>query len=78
MTVTQTRLKELLIFDEASDTWTWRIQRRGSGRAGEFAGHTADSGAHRIRVDGKIYDAKRLKYLWLTGEWLPWRARLSR
>lgn len=64
--VTLQRLKELLNYDSETGIFTWAQSRR-CVRAGEEAGTISFNGYVAIKVDGKLYRAHRLAWLWVTG-----------
>lgn len=66
--LTQTRLKELLSYDETNGDFIWLVSRQGSGRPGQIAGHVTRSGYRRIRIDRSNYFAHRLVWLYIHGE----------
>lgn len=70
--LTQARLRELLDYDPFTGIFTWRVNLRGRGGAvkvGKVAGSYDTKGKLQIKVDGTLYFAHRLAFLWVTGEW---------
>lgn len=65
--VTQERIKQLLAYDPATGVFLW-MQNRRSVRAGDQAGTINNHGYIAIKVDGILYTAHRLAWLWMTGE----------
>jgi len=68
MHLTQSRLIELLEYDPDSGRFMWRAT--GPGRRRKEAGSAPNKGNpyRRIQVDGVLYYAHRLAYLYMTGE----------
>ena len=64
--ITQSRLKELVIYDESSGIFTWRISRGGFVKQGETAGSLVN-GYVSITVDAGRYRAHRLAWLYHYG-----------
>lgn len=63
--LTAERLRELLHCDPETGIFTWLdTGRRGTGKQ---AGRENDKGYIRIGVDGRIYQASRLAFLYMTG-----------
>lgn len=67
--LTQERLKELLHYGPNSGLFMWRVDRRGTAKAGQWAGRTNSKGYVEISVDGKRYKAHRLAWLYTHGVW---------
>jgi hypothetical protein len=65
-TLTVERLKEVLDYDENTGLFTWRVKHAHS-RA--IAGAKDYYGYCVIRVDGVLYKAHRLAWLYTYGEW---------
>ena len=63
---TQVRLKQLLSYDPDSGVFHWLV-RKGRAVAGQVAGATNSHGYRQIRVDGVIYGAHRLAFIFMTG-----------
>lgn len=64
--LTQERLKELLHYDPTTGIFTW-ITSRGAAKAGSKAGHAGALGYISIRIDGVLYQAHRLAWIWVKG-----------
>lgn len=68
--LTEHRLRELLSYDAASGALRWR-RSRGRANAGDAAGVVNAHGYVVVRVDGMLYPAHRLAWLWTTGQTPP-------
>ena len=66
--VTVDRLKELLSYDSAAGTFTWRVSRGGRVRVGSIAGKLNKEGYRVIGVDKRHYFAHRLAWLYMYGK----------
>lgn len=64
--ITQLRLKELLNYNPKSGVFTWRISRGGA-KAGDQAGYINSRGYRLIGIDGELYRAARLAWLYIEG-----------
>lgn len=67
MKLTQERLKDLLDYDSNTGLFTWRVYRARGAKIGQTAGSYSDTGYIDIRVDGRLYRAHRLAWLYLHG-----------
>lgn len=67
MKLTQSRLKELLHYDDATGVFTWLKPTAARCKAGDTAGSISDRGYVLIGVDTRIYRAHRLAWLYQTG-----------
>lgn len=68
--VTATRLRHLLAYDADSGVFTWRVSRTGRyAKPGATAGHISAEGYVVIGVDGRVYKAHRLAWLYVHGIW---------
>lgn len=68
--VTAARLREVLIYDPLTGVFTWRVTCNARAAAGSVAGCPGGenrTGRIRIRVDGTLYLAHRLAFLYMTG-----------
>lgn len=68
MAVSQDRLKQLLDYDPSTGEFRW-VVTRGRVKAGQIAGATDAHGYCVIRVDGVLYKAHRLAWLYARGRW---------
>lgn len=67
--VTQKRLLEVLVYSPESGVFTYRADK-GRFKAGSIAGYAQkDTGRVSINVDGRLYRAHRLAWLYMTGQW---------
>lgn len=64
--ITQQRLKELLCYDVQTGVFVWRASRRGV-KAGAVAGTKNGGGYRQICLDGCIYGAHSLAWLYVHG-----------
>jgi len=67
--LTADRLRQLLDYDPESGLFIWKMSRRV--KAGDVAGSLDTRGYVQITVDGKIYRAHRLAFLWMEGTMPP-------
>ncbi len=65
--LTQDRLKQLLYYDENTGVFTRLVSHR-TDRIGKEPGAFNTKGYVQIRIDGKLYVAHRLAWLYITGE----------
>lgn len=63
---TQERLRELLDYDPETGVFT-RKASKGNIKAGQEAGCTNPRGYIQIRIDGSLYLAHRLAFVWMEG-----------
>ena len=66
--LTQSRLKEILIYDQEAGLFRRKIDVGGA-KIGDIAGTDNGDGYLKIRVDGKSYKAHRLAWLYVMGRW---------
>lgn len=64
----QERLKELFSYSENTGRLT-RLVSRGPAKFGTEAGCLNHDGYRRIKIDGALYFAHRLAWLYVTGNW---------
>lgn len=67
--VTQERLRYLLTYNPTSGDFYWNVSR-GRSSAGTRAGHH-EKRYVGIKIDGRLYAAHRLAFLYMTGEFPP-------
>ena len=68
MPLTRKRLKLLLSYSEQVGVFEWRPGRR-KVNGGDMAGFVTEGGYLHLCVDGERYQAHRLVWLYMTGEW---------
>lgn len=61
-------LRQILSYDPISGVFCWLV-RAGPRAAGSVAGSPEQKGYVVIGINGKIYKAHRLAYLYMKGEW---------
>lgn len=66
--ITQDYLKSILIYDMETGIFTRAISRNSKHKAGDVAGKVETTGYVRIKIDGKLYAAHRLAWLFVTGK----------
>jgi outer membrane protein assembly factor BamB len=66
--LTAERLRELLAYDAETGVFTWRVKRNGALGIGSVAG-SAEKGYWRVHIDGRLYRAHRLAWLYSYGKW---------
>lgn len=64
--LTQERLKEVLRYDPDTGDFQWLVDK-GPVKAGDLTGYIDPKGYTRIRVDGTLYRAHRLAWLYMYG-----------
>jgi len=65
--LTQSRLKEVVNYNPETGDFIW-IGHRYKSRNGLAAGHINQRGYRQIRIDGILYKAHRLAWLYVTGK----------
>lgn len=68
MSLSYEKVRQLLDYDPHTGEFYW-VKTKGRARAGERAGATDAYGYRVIRVDGVLYKAHRLAWLWVYGCW---------
>ncbi|ARP90310.1 hypothetical protein CAL14_08440 [Bordetella genomosp. 9] len=69
LTLTLSRLREVLAYDPGTGLFTWVSRSSSRSPAGNTAGCLAPNGYVQIRIDGVLYQAHRLAWFYVTGEW---------
>jgi hypothetical protein len=67
--LTAERLRDLLDYDPVTGIFTWRMWRGGTAHEGSVAGSLNTSGYLLIKVEGRLYGAGPLAWLYMTGSW---------
>lgn len=62
------RVRELLNYQPDTGIFTWLVKRRGAANKGDIAGCVARNGYLRIGIDGQLYFAHRMAWLYVHGE----------
>jgi len=65
--VTQEKLKRLLIYDSKTGIFTWRVRRGGKARAGDVAGSVRSDGYRAVKINSRNYQEHRLAWLYIHG-----------
>lgn len=66
-TLTLMRLQEVLSYDRETGKFTWKVSRR-CVQKGDPAGTINNKGYVAIKIDGRLYLAHRLAWMYETGE----------
>ena len=64
--ISQAQLKEVLEYNPDTGVFTW-LKVIGNRKVGDVAGYKHHNGYINIKIQGKIYQAHRLVYLYMTG-----------
>jgi len=64
----QARLRELMDYNPETGDFTWK-ETRGPAKKGATAGSPCNKGYIVIGIEGKVYKAHRLAWLYMTGDW---------
>jgi len=67
--IDQKALKEILLYDPTTGTFTWICSLSNRAPIWSVAGSLRKDGRVQIRILGRIYFAHRLAWLWMTGDW---------
>jgi HNH endonuclease len=67
--LTHERLLELLSYDPETGLFRWLVARGGTAKAGSIAGSPTMNGYVNISIDGRLYRAHRLAFLYMLGRW---------
>lgn len=66
--LTAERLRDVLDYNPETGVFTWRLRTRKT-KPGQRAGYVAPHGYVFIQVDGHMYTAHRLAWLYVHGNW---------
>jgi hypothetical protein len=69
MNLTPDRLRAMVNYSRSTGEFTWAEQRTNRCPLGGAAGWTDEDGYVHIRLDGRLYLAHRLAWLYVHGEW---------
>jgi hypothetical protein len=69
MKLTHQRLLELLDYSPSTGLFFWKVTRGGSAKRGTIAGSYDTKGYLQIKIDGHLYLAHRLAWLFVMGRW---------
>lgn len=69
--LTHSRLREMVDYDPETGVFTWREQIAKCIRIGNVCGRINAKGYRQIQISGRLYQAHRLVWLWMTGGWPP-------
>lgn len=61
-------LRRILFYNKLTGNFTW-IGKRRRVKEGKIAGRINQKGYRQIGTGGSLYQAHRLAWLWMTGEW---------
>ncbi len=67
--LTVERLKEVLHYAPSTGVFAWLQQTSSRALVDTVAGTTTSYGYRAIKIDGRVYKAHRLAYLYMTGAW---------
>ena len=67
--LTAERLRSILHYDPETGIFTWKVRTSTSVKVGDIAGCLDGGGYLRIRVQSRLYQAHRLVWLHVYGEW---------
>ena len=67
--ITAEQLREILDYSAETGVFIWRIRPSKSVKAGNIAGNINKVGYSTLGIQGKIYNAHRLAWLYIRGTW---------
>ena len=65
--ITADRLREIIHYDRETGAFQWRVSPRYGIQVGDVAGVFDPNGYRLIKIDGRLYKASRLAFLWVEG-----------
>ena len=65
------RLLEVLSYSPETGAFTWRTDRPNGSKAGDAAGYLNSKGYVSIGIDGRIFAAHRVAFLYMKRSWPP-------
>lgn len=68
-TLTQTKLRFLLDYDQTTGVFTWRVNKPPRAKAGDRPMSPTKAGYLRVRIDNHLYYQHRLAWLYVNGTW---------
>lgn len=69
MTLTASRVREVLDYDPRTGVFTWLVDVARNVKTGTVAGSIYKNGYRYITIEGRAYKAHRLAWLWMLGVW---------
>jgi hypothetical protein len=66
--LTADQVREMLSYNPRTGIFHWKVSA-GRAKTGKSAGGSDPRGRHRVRIDGQLYPATRLAWLYVTGRW---------
>jgi hypothetical protein len=76
--LTAERLREILVYDPDTGIFLWKAPPNQRIRVGAVAGYVNHHGGRLIGIEGRYYQAHRLAWLYVDGEWpgsISWPSR---
>ncbi len=67
--LTAARVREVLAYNAVAGSFTWVVATAHGRINNRIAGYKRSNGYVRIKLDGKLYYAHRLAWLWTYGHW---------
>jgi len=65
--ITQKELKDILLYNQHTGLFTWKVYKGSSAKKGSIAGSVDSGGYHRVCINYKTYRAHRLAFLYMEG-----------